>query len=349
MSAFWYAPPLTPTENSATKAYSSFNSNSSTNENQPSHYQIPLLVSPSFPPKRQESLPDTDSMLTQLLSNLTTDQSHFPTLAPFSTPETNPSKSGFHFEGAPNGTLGMNEDLMLFKKKGSQEQFGMSSLDLCASTITTTTTTISSSNSLSGGSVLDSIDLSPLKNSLPIESPFIPALPSRINSDRITNTALEVMKMSMMALSMRDEEVEYDEEWKGYSQAEPVVTSAARRRRSRGVGACTAIHQRRGNDHKSYVYDSEVRRNEGVRSGGGSWRQQVPRTVCTVGMQIDSAGVLRDDHESKVRRRHPYYRPPSASHYGRTGSPTKMEVMRPGEVSYQGSDGAYGVYHSDVY
>ncbi|KAJ3016468.1 UNVERIFIED_CONTAM: hypothetical protein HDU68_012203 [Siphonaria sp. JEL0065] len=337
MSAFWYAPPLTPTKgNSATLSFNDTNL-------QPSHYKIPLMPSPS-PPKKQESLQDTDSLLTSMLSNLTTETNHFPTLAPFSTPETKPMQHAF--KTTSKGTIEMNEDIFVFKKKGSQEQFSMSDLDLGllnsnTASFGSNTTTTNTSN------IFDPIDLSPLKQSLPMDSPFMPALPSRVNNDRVTNTALEVMKMSMMTLTMRDEEDEHDAEWEGFGT---FTTSAARRRRHRGAGATSPIRKR---ETQNYVYDGLVK--EDRRAGTtrkcveqmGSWRRNIPRAVCIVGMQVDSTSVLRDDDESQVRRRHPYYRPPSSSHHGRTSvSPIRMEME---ETAYQGSDGAYGVYHSDVY
>ncbi|KAJ3030857.1 UNVERIFIED_CONTAM: hypothetical protein HDU68_007500 [Siphonaria sp. JEL0065] len=338
MSAFWYAPPLTPTKQLSNSATPTFD-----NTLHPSHYKIPLMPSPSSP-KKQESLQDTDSLLTSMLSNLTTETNHFPTLAPFSTPETKPMQHVFKTNS--KGAIEMNEDIFVFKKKGSQEQFSMSDLDLG---FINNNTNFGSNTTTNTANIFDTIDLSPLKQSLPMDSPFIPALPSRVNTDRVTNTALEVMKMSMMTLTMRDEEDEHDAEWEGYGTF--TSSSAARRRRHRGAGATSPIiHQR---ETQIYVNDGLVKEDRPAGTTRkfvqqvDSWRQNIPRVVCNVGMQVDSTRVLRDDDESKVRRRHPYYRPPSASHHGRTSvSPIRMEME---ETAYQGSDGAYGVYHSDVY
>ncbi|ORY38189.1 hypothetical protein BCR33DRAFT_720896 [Rhizoclosmatium globosum] len=318
MSSIWYAPPLTLSA-ATPKGANIPPFTVPTTDVQPSHYKIPLLRSPTLSPLQlEDSLQDTDSLLTNMLSSLSTDQPRHHT----------------HTHDA------------IFKKMTSQDEFVKSmselSLDLSSQFGAMATTAQVSNTTSSPATIGTRIDLTPLKESLPVDMTFT-TLPSRNNNDRATNTAIEVMKMSMMTLSMHDEEEAHDSEWEGFGSHVSEMTMRKNR-----VAA--------GRHHsRNYVYDTSSREKRvsaaSAKRGNTVHSSFVPRTVCHSGMQIDesgSVGVLRDDNDSRSRRRHPYYRPPSASIYGRARS--SASASSPTEYSaYQGSDGSYGIYHSDVY
>ncbi|KAJ3293088.1 hypothetical protein HDU79_000734 [Rhizoclosmatium sp. JEL0117] len=343
MSSIWYAPPLTLSA-ATPKGANIPPFTVPTTDDQPSHYKIPLLRSPTLSPLQlEDSLQDTDALLTNMLSSLSTDQPVFPTLAPFSTPETKPMTLQFK-PPSTSGTAHTHD--AIFKKMTSQDEFVKSmselSLDLSSQFGALATTAQVSNTTSSPATIGTRIDLTPLKESLPVDMTFT-TLPSRNNNDRATNTAIEVMKMSMMTLSMHDEEEAHDSEWEGFGSHVSEMTMRKNR-----VAA--------GRHHsRNYVYDTSSREKRvsaaSAKRGNTVHSSFVPRTVCHSGMQMDesgSVGVLRDDNDSRSRRRHPYYRPPSASIYGRVRS--SASASSPTEYSaYQGSDGSYGIYHSDVY
>ncbi|KAI8826468.1 hypothetical protein BJ741DRAFT_630986 [Chytriomyces cf. hyalinus JEL632] len=316
MASLWYAPGL----NSPNK--------DSSEHMHPSHYTASMIDAKSFPPTSK----DTDETLSHLLSCLSTAQVIDPTLAPFSSPMST----------APNSRRGSNlDDIMIqqhvhhqhlhrpamlaqshegsFRKMGSQVE--------CAAAIKS----------------LSSLSLS--ECDAPETQPLTSHRPSSNSGGGVSSTALECIKLNMMGLSVRDEtEEESNQDWqhshRHHRSTRPASASPTRRVHTllQKTATVRTSNSFSASMPSSYAYDAS---ESSRRHKDSSWRQRVPRTVCNVGtttvsfadedvLMCGSTNVLRDDHDARLRRRHPYYRPPLVSAMSRNRS----EASAIGELSH---------------
>ncbi|KAJ3251419.1 hypothetical protein HDU77_005927 [Chytriomyces hyalinus] len=317
MTSLWYAAGL----NSPNK--------DSSEHMHPSHYTTSMIDAKSFQPTTK----DTDETLSHLLSCLSTTQVIDPTLAPFSSPMST----------GPNSRRGSNlDDVMIqqhvhhhhlhrpamlaqshegsFRKMGSQVE--------CAAAI-------KSLSSLSLSECDAAEEAKPLTSHHPLSS----------SGGGVSSTALECIKLNMMGLSVRDEtEEECNQDWQ-HSHRHRRSTRPASASPTRRVHSLLQKPLNRtfnsfpASMPSSYAYDASL---SSRRHKDSSWRRRVPRTVCNVGttttvsfadeemLMCGSTNVLRDDHDARLRRRHPYYRPPLVSAMSRNRS----EASTIGDLSH---------------
>ncbi|KAJ3388877.1 hypothetical protein HDU80_011600 [Chytriomyces hyalinus] len=316
MASLWYAPGL----NSPSK--------DSSEHMHPSHYTASMIDAKSFPPTSK----DTDETLSHLLSCLSTAQVIDPTLAPFSSPmSTAPnSRRGSNLDMIQQHVHHLNRPAILaqshegsFRKMGSQLE--------CATAIKSL-----SSLSLSECDAVAAVEAKPLTSHYPSS-----------NSGGVSSTALECIKLNMMGLSVRDDETEEEcnQDWQHSRRhrrsMRPASASPTRRVHTLLQKPVTA---RSSNSFSasmasSYAYDASL---SSTRHKDSSWRRRVPRAVCNVGttttvsfadedvFMCGSTNVLRDDDDARLRRRHPYYRPPLVSAMSRNRS----EASAIGDLSH---------------
>ncbi|KAJ3233139.1 hypothetical protein HDU81_002495 [Chytriomyces hyalinus] len=183
----------------------------------------------------------------------------------------------------------------------------------------------------------------------PVDETHPLASHNRSSSDNsgVTSTALECIKLNMMGLSMRDEteeEEESNQEYQ-YSHRHRRSTRPASASPTRRVHTLLQkpVSTRSSNPFSasapsSYAYDASLSTR---RVRDTSWRRRVPRTVCNVGtittvsfadedVLMCAATNLSNDHEARLRRRHPYYRPPLVSAMSRRSS----EASTIGDLSH---------------
>ncbi|KAI8838549.1 hypothetical protein BJ741DRAFT_601434 [Chytriomyces cf. hyalinus JEL632] len=295
----------------------------------PSHYTASMIDAKSFQPISK----DTDETLSHLLSCLSTAQVIDPTLAPFSSPMST----------APNSRRGSNlDDVMIqqhvhqhhhFNRPAMLTQSHESSFRKMGSQVECATA-IKSLSSLSLPEC-DAPETQPLTS-------FYPPSNSGVSS-----TALECIKLNMMGLSVRDEaEEESTQDWQHSHRhrrsTRPASASPTRRIHTLLQKPVTArtTNSLSASMPSSYAYDASL---SSRRHKDSSWRRRVPRTVCNVGtttttvsfadedvLMCGSTNMLRDDHDARLRRRHPYYRPALVSAMSRNRS----EASTIGELSH---------------
>ncbi|KAI8622662.1 hypothetical protein BC830DRAFT_1223733, partial [Chytriomyces sp. MP71] len=295
---------------STTSRYAPGLNNQHTDPTTPYAPSIPLLPSPTTAKysgfSKTTTTGDLDS-LASMIQNMTTDAaSSVPPLAPFSTPINSTSNSHFNLDDAM-GDFSINTNHAThspLKKYGSQSECVAKSLS------TLSLMDASSSNGT----------LTPTRN--------MPAALQPLPSKPAMATAIEVIKLSMMGLSMSDEEEvvegdveEYAAEWEKFVARNS--TSSRNRRPQSASPTRRHLGHYRSPYSANYRYDAtDIHELQYVGSVDGSMARfldrlkdgkkagvawSVPRHVCMIG------NALPDEGDARSRRRHPYYRPPAVS------------------------------------